>query len=477
MTYSISQPRVGIVGGGLAGLAAAVALCDHGCHVEVFEERRQLGGRAGSYHDPTTGQLVDHCQHIGMGCCTNLADFCRRTGIEQLFRRDRVLYFIDPNGSTFEFSGAWWLPAPLHLAPSLLRLGYLSWSERLGVARALLRMAHVTGDEATGEMTIGQWLNQAGQSQKVIDQFWSVVLVSALGEKVENSSFTVARKVFVDGFMTSRRAYEIQVPTVSLGDLYDKHVAIWLTEQGARIHRSVAVDALVGDATASAGVRLADGSQREFQYVVVAVPWRRLPSLARELTGTLPELERAARLESSPITSIHLWFDRPICRLPHAVLIDRLTQWVFYRGSIAGTSGLDEIGHHYQVVISASHELSDRDRDDVLREVRDDLESAWPQTAQAHLLRWRIVTQPDAVFAPSPGAHTLRPAQQSAIPNLMLAGDWTQTGWPSTMESAVRSGYLATERILQLEGRPASILAADLPQNWLSRLIVKSPLG
>ncbi len=133
--------RIAIVGGGLAGLAAAAALVGRGFAITLYETRRQLGGRATSFRDSVSGELVDHCQHVSMGCCTNLADFCRRTALADQFRRDRQLHFFGPDGRRYDFAATRWLPAPLHLGPAFLRLGYLSLGERLGVARAMLRLA------------------------------------------------------------------------------------------------------------------------------------------------------------------------------------------------------------------------------------------------------------------------------------------------------------------------------------------------
>ena len=216
-----------VVGGGLAGLAAAAALAERGVRVELFEARRQLAGRAGSFRDPATGELVDHCQHVSMGCCTNLADFCRRTGIADCFRRDSRLHFFAPDGRRYDLAANRWLPAPLHLAPSFLRLGYLTLGERLAIARALWKLARMPRCITTHTMTAadqlsaskgewsmpatepfttaGEWLRRNGQSEQSIKLFWEPVLISALGESLERAGPAYARKVFVDGFMVSRQ--------------------------------------------------------------------------------------------------------------------------------------------------------------------------------------------------------------------------------------------------------------------------------
>ena len=443
------HPAVAIVGGGLAGLAAAVKLCESGFHVELFEARRKLGGRAGSFVDPATGETVDHCQHVAMGCCTSFLEFCRRTGVADLLRWHDTLHFFGPDGRRYDLRGAKWLPAPLHLAPSLLKLGYLSWRERLRVGVALLRLARekpptsrtrLTSDR--DEPTIGDWLRRHGQSQRAIDRFWSFVLVSALGETVDRASLWAARKVFVDGFMSSRTAYHIAVPTVPLSELYAR-IADWLRRHGVILHLESPIARVTGTAVKATGVELADGSLRPFDSVIVAVPWRRVRSLfPDDLAAAIPELQTVSQIESSPISSLHLWFDRPITDLPHAVLVDRLSQWLFNRGSSPSPDS-QETWHAYQVVISASRDLTALSREAVRDTIVEELGAIWPAARSAHIQHWRLVTEPDAVFSYRPGFDRLRPAPQTPIENILLAGDWTATDWPATMESAVRSGYAA----------------------------------
>jgi squalene-associated FAD-dependent desaturase len=463
--------RIAVVGGGLAGLAAAVALADRGFELELYEARRRLGGRATSFCDAASGEWIDHCQHVGMGCCTNLADFCRRTGLAEFFRRDRVLHFFGPDGRCHRLSASRWLPAPAHLAPALLRLGYLSMGERVGVARALLRLARLKPCDDSGQPTVGEWLRRQGQSSRAIELFWATVLVSALGEELDRASLAHARKVFVDGFVAARTAYELDVPRVPLGELYGERLEAWLNQHGVALRLGGDVKRVTGDSGRVTGIMLGDGTRREVDGLVIAVTWRRVRELFDDtLWGALPELGGVEQIEAAPITGVHLWFDRPITPLPHAVLVGRLSQWLFNRGDAAGKASPP--GHYYQVVISASRSLAGRERADVIEEILSDLGSIWPVTRDAKLLRWRIVTEQAAVFSVRPGIDRLRPRQQTSVPNLSLAGDWTNTGWPSTMEGAVRSGYLAAEAILRAFGQSERILVSDLKPALLARLLV-----
>ena len=447
MTDSHGSPTVAVVGGGLAGMAAAAALRQRGLHVELFEQRKRLGGRAASFQDPKTGQLIDHCQHVSMGCCTGLADFCRRTGISGCFRRYRRLHLFGPDGKRRNFAASRLLPAPLHLVPGLMRLDYLTCRQRLGIVRTMRRLAREPLHDARHEETIGAWLRRHGQSDRAIERFWSVVLVGALGERVDRASLAAAGKVFVDGFLASRGAWELEVPRLPLGEIFDRRAGTWLAGHGVVLHRGTPVKQIDGDASRATAVVLSDGTRREFDFIVAAVPWRRVrPLFGRAMLAAMPALDGVEEIQPAPITAVHLWFDRPITSLPHAVLVGRLSQWLF-------GGGRSDRGHYYQVVISASHALVGRDREEVLGQVRHELGEIFPAAGDGQLLHWRVITHPAAVFSVTPGIERFRPAQQTPIANLLLAGDWTATGWPATMEGAVRSGQLAADAVLQALGK------------------------
>ncbi|OHB68156.1 MAG: hypothetical protein A2V70_10710 [Planctomycetes bacterium RBG_13_63_9] len=461
---------VAVVGGGLAGLAAAVGAAEHGLDVELFERRGRLGGRAGSFRDPVTGGLVDFCQHVSMGCCTNLADFCRRVGLRDGFRRERRLHLFSPDGNQHDFAPAGWLPAPLHVGWALMRLGYLSVGERLGVLRAMRRLAAEPPPATDAEETIGRWLHRHGQSERAVERFWSVVLQSALSETVDRASLRAARKVFVDGLMASRRAYELEVPQVPLAELFDRRVAAWLAERNVATHLGARIARIEGDARRATAVVLSDGTRRAFDYVIVAVPWGRVRSLLpHAILAAMPALDGVENIRPTPITAVHLWIDHPVAAVSHAALVGRLSQWVFSHGRQDLLTSGSRTAHYCQVVISASHELVGRRREEIVAEVRRDLEAIWPEVRKARLLHQRVVTHTAAVFSPAPGVDRYRPGQQTPIENLMLAGDWTATGWPATMESAIRSGYLAAESVLKSLGKSGRLLVPDLPQSTLAR--------
>jgi squalene-associated FAD-dependent desaturase len=354
----------------------------------------------------------------------------------------------------------------LHLAPGLLGLGYLSLSERISIARAMLRLARMPELRHGDEPTVGQWLREAGQSARAIEQFWSVVLVSALSEEVDRAGLRYARKVFVDGFMANRQGYVMEVPGAALDDIYGQAMLRWLEQHGVTLCLSTPIASLKIEADRVCGVQTRDGEQERFDAVILAVPWRRAAEMLGEVRECGEIAARLNRLEAAPITGVHLWFDREITSLPHAVLVGRLSQWLFRRGIQSGRPDA-----YYQVVISASRRLAE-DRHAVIEEVVDDLRAVFTSARGAKLLRGRVVTEHEAVFSPVVGVDALRPKQQTPVANLLLAGDWTDTGWPATMEGAVRSGYAAADLLLGLAGRSECALQAELPRGQLARWLI-----
>ncbi len=465
-----TRPHVVIVGGGLAGLATAAALVGRGLLVTLLESRPRLGGRASSFPDPATGELIDNCQHVSMTCCTNLDDFCRRVGTRELFRRVRTLVFLSPEGRRSELK-AGRLPAPLHMASSFLGANYLSASEKLRVAYGLacLRFAR----EGTRE-PLSDWLLRHGQTPRTIERYWATVLVSALNELPEQTDVGHARKVFIDGFLRTRRGYELEVPTVPLGELYGTRLERWLESQGVDVRLTTGVRSVGADGDgAISGVTLRNGEAILADFVVMAAPFDRAASLlGEELRGRIPGLSGLEQIQASPITGIHLWFDREVCPFEHAVTVGRTVQWVFNHTAISGRRASGESGQYLQLVVSAAYDLVPMGNEAIRDLALADLASLWPVVREANLLRWRVVTEHGATFSVRPGIDALRPPQRTPVEGLFLAGDWTSTGWPATMEGAVRSGYLAAEGILSDLGRPERLLVPDLPSGPLARLLL-----
>ena len=431
----------------MAGLAASAMLSKYGCKVMVLETRPKTGGRADSYLDPVSDELVDHCQHISMGCCTNLSHFCRWMGLEQFFQDEGNLYFMTPDRKISHLSSDD-LPAPLHLARSFLRASYLSYSEkiRLGLAFLLLRLKE--GDES---VSFGDWLMAHFQTPSLIERFWKPVLVSALNTPIEKASFKYCRKVVVDSFFADRKAYRLKLPSLPLAELFGPRLFQQLKGFGVNIRLGSTVRSVLFDNEKAKGVLLQNGDILEADHVVLAVPFHRLKSLLGEKID-----ETILGLQSSPITSVHIWLEQRITDLPHVVMLDTLSHWLFYRGK-------NSIGEHfYQVVISASADALGMGYEAIQAKVLAELHEFFGAMNSAKVLRAKVVTEKRATFGSLVGVDDFRPDQATRWPNLFLAGDYTKTGWPATMEGAVRSGYLAAEKLLKSMGVKARCLQPDL---------------
>lgn len=434
--------RVIVIGGGLAGLAAAQALAERGKSVLLLESKQRFGGRAGSFTDPTTGQVIDTCQHVSMGCCTELARFFRTVGVEHLLAVHRELHFQTIDGRVSHFHGDA-LPAPFHLARSFWRLHFLSFFDKLRIAWGLLclRFSRLHNVSPFEEVEFQTWLERHLQSPRIIRRFWSTVLVSALNETIDRIGFKYARKVFVDGFLRDRRGYEVHVPTAPLDRLYGEELQMWFQKYKVELRCNAGVRAIDIENHQAVGVTLRNGEKLSGDWTIAAVPFERLKDLL-PADVVKEDLDGLQYLSHSPITSVHLWFDRPVMDLPHVVLVDCLCHWVFSRGEVAP-------GEWYiQVVISASRQLRDLGNDEIERRVVAELRTILPKTAEANQIRCRVVTDHAATFSPEPAVDHWRCGPGTSIDNFLVAGDWTDTGWPATMEGAVRSGYAAANIIL-----------------------------
>jgi len=459
-----------VIGAGLAGLAAAVALASRGVRVTILESRPRLGGRASSFTDPTTGRLVDACQHVSMGCCTNFTHLCRTLGLEHFLEPQPRLWFMTPDGRSSVFKADPW-PAPLHLGRALLGAHYLTTTDKVRIAWG---MAALIRESPDADPPLLDWLKAHRQNNRCIERFWGVVLTSALNETVDRVGLKYARKVFRDGFLVHRDGFTVHVPTVPLGRFYGDELRTWLDRHGVKVLENKGARRL-GTRNSEEGtprsidhVELRDGETLSADHYVLAVPFDRVLDLLPESLQTLPTFAELANLQASPITSVHCWFDRPVMDRPHMVLVDCLGQWVFNRGqdhAEPGTGNLERpisAEWYVQVVVSAARPLRGQGREEVQRQIVEELASLFPKVRVATLLRAKVVTEHAATFSAVPGVDRWRPTQASPLPNLALAGDWTATGWPATMEGAVRSGYLAAEVVLQRLGRTEKLLQPDL---------------
>lgn len=462
-----------VIGGGLAGLSSAVALAEAGFRVRLLEKRPHLGGRAASYALPG-GEHVDNCQHVTLGCCTNLEDFYRRVGAADKIQFFDRLVFAAPDGRRGAIESDA-LPPPLHMAASFALFPLLDWADKRCIAKALLSIARSGGrpeDVSSGgaNLTMLAWLRKHHQTERAIRRFWEVILVSALDEELSRIDAQYGIDVFWKAFLSTRGGYRVGVPRVPLGELYEGCRQA-LARRGGEVQLRAGVRGfLVADCRID-GVDREDGSVETADYYIAAVPQDVLPEL---LPGDVVEREPVfaglRNLKTSPITGVHLWFDRTVMSEPFLTLLDSATQWIFNKTFLYGSEVGDTRGQYLQLVISASYSLASRSRQEIIALCLAELRDVLPATRDAVLAKGTVVKEMSATFSPAPDSDKWRPAQKSPVSGLFLAGDWTATGWPSTMEGAVRSGYLAAEAILADAGMPRKFLQADLIPEGLARL-------
>lgn len=451
--------RVVVIGAGLAGLAAASALSSRGFRVQLLERKSIPGGRASSYDAQDTGETVDNCQHILMRCCTNLWQFYGESGVQDRIRWVDAIRFLEPNGRQSVLAGSKRLPAPFHLMPSFFRLSFLSPADKWAIANAFMRILASTGPKP--DIPMSGWLRANRQTPGAIRRFWQPILVSALNEEPERCSARYAFQIFRQGFLGHPRAYEMGIPKVPLRDLYGPCVER-LEKTGCEVRYRSVVRSLSVTHGKVDGVKLDDGTL-EADYVVSAVAWDAVNGMLENGYRADPYFQRWSRMAPSPISAVHFWWDRPVTDLAHAAMLDRQIQWMFNK---TGDFARDEPGTYMGLVVSASNDWLPRPRREILEIAEREVRESFPGTRGASIIKSAVIKEAKATYSSVPGIDDLRPSPETPIPNLFLAGDWVQNGWPSTMEAAVRSGYLAAERILAAEGRPQQVLAADLP--WQS---------
>jgi uncharacterized protein with NAD-binding domain and iron-sulfur cluster len=553
-----SQPTVAIAGGGLAGLAAACALSDAGFRVTLFERRPFLGGRASSYEHPGTGEIVDNCQHVLFRVCTNLVEFYRRIGVADQIRWFDQMNFIEPGGRISVMKSSP-LPAPLHTAPSFFHFPFLTAADKLAISRALVPLT-LTTQRDTGKSFL-DWLHRHHQTPNAIARFWYPILVSALSEELDRISISAAAQVVRES-MKSPAARHMGVPTVPLTDLYNaagdyirtrsgiihfRNSVLGFSSQASNVELQLSdpkekldtmgapfkpdfglsgdFDPASKENPTGAPLLPGVGRGRDFDYLILALPFDTLNRILPNKPESAPLREHITHFENSPITGIHLWFDRQISDLDHAVLLDRTIQWMFHKSRLQpmraearhersendlgkpsnsrpdtesgprsdSRSGTDfgwrsassaaigpaaengalapEIPSYIELVVSSSKTLIEKSRAEIVELALTEVREFFPAARAANLVKSTVIKEVNATYSPHPGIDAYRPTPITPWPRVFLAGDWTATGWPATMEGAVRSGYLAAEALARSADRPTlRFVSPDLPASGLMSL-------
>jgi zeta-carotene desaturase len=466
------------VGGGVAGMSAACALAEAGFAVRLVERRGYLGGRASSYRHPGMDETIDNCQHVVFGCCTNVMDFYWRIGVAEKIHFTDEMTMIEPGGRRSMLGpsrlGLFTLPAPLHGLPKLMAAKAFTLADKLALARAFGAVAR--GDAKDPNENLADWLKRHGQTKGAVGRFWRLVIASALNAEIETISVPYAAMVIRGLFMDSVFGGAMGMSRVPLSELY-KGVGEYLKTRGGELLLNTTIEGAAKDEETSQWVlrtrsSTAGAGELRSDFVVVALPFEGMGKL---LPGLPPNEDaeilagQIERQEHWPICSVHLWFDREITELDHAVLLDREIHWLYNQTKLQGR-GADD-GFYIELVISATRTFAALTREAAIEQALRELAEFFPAVKEAKLIKAALVKEVRATFGVPPGIDGARPTAVSPWPGLFLAGDWVQTGWPSTMESAARSGYLAAEALCRAAGRRQRFLVPDLESEGLMRMI------
>ena len=462
-----SEKTVTVIGAGVAGMSAACALAEAGFCVQLVERRGYLGGRASSYLHPGVCEVIDNCQHVLFGCCTNLMGFYKRIGVEDRIHWTSEMTMIEPGGRRSQL-GPSWLPAPMHGLPKLLSAHAFSIADKIALGRAFSAMMRPGVMKSTSE-SLGDWLKRNGQTKGALDRFWRLVIASALNAEIDSIALPYAAKVIRELFMNSAKAGSMGMSRVPLSELY-ANVTPFLAERGGKILLNTHVEGATWDESLAKWTIQTRTDELTSDFVIVALPFEATAKLLPHLPiaeGTEKLAQMIDQHQHWPICSVHLWFDREITELEHAVLLDREIHWMYNQSRLQ--PGRD--GHYIELVISATRSFAALDRKDAIELALNELAEFFPLVKEATLEKVALVKEVRATFGVPPGIDAARPNAVSPWTNLFLAGDWTATGWPSTMESAARSGHLAAEEVCRNNGVPRTILDADLPPDGLMRML------
>ncbi len=435
-----------IIGGGFSGLAAGVALAEEGRGVRLLEQKPHLGGRARSFLDPATGSVVDNGQHIIMGCYHSTIHFLSTIGtLDRIrFQQRLTVRFLDRNGrlTALQCPG---LPSPWHVLLGVLRSGSFSFKHKLEVLRLgrSLQWARAM-DGGLERLSVREWLTRLGQSESLQRNFWDLLCIAALNEDPSRANAGLFERVLQLALFSSPADSRIGIARVGLSEVYVDAATAYIRARGGRVECSRSVASLLVSEGQCRGVRLSSGEEIEAASVLSAVPSFQLASLLPgELLRLEPFFAPVISLRPAPIISINLWFDRPITELDFVGLRGTTIQWLFNKGKILGS------GENYvSLVLSGAHRHIGRGKEELLAMALRELGDLFPEAQKAKLHHALVIKERFATFSPTWEAEQLRPTARTPVRGLYLAGDWTATGLPATIESAVQSGYTAAGAIL-----------------------------
>ena len=452
--HCVMQPDVLLIGGGLAGLSAAVQLTDAGHSIVLVERSPQCGGRARSFRDAITGEDVDNGQHIMMGCYHETLRYLERIGSRHLVDLQPPLraHFRE-NGRAAGLLSALPLPPPLHALSALLRFELLTWHERMAVVRAAraLLAAHPVADTKLQSQTVEEWLNEHSQPERCKRAFWNVLAIGMLNEQSAFASASLFVGTMQRILSGKRTDASIALPLAGLSRVLIEPAVAFLQSHGSEVMLSSSVESFSEENGRIRAAVLRGGRTIMPRAVISAVPFFALDSVANGfLLEQLPELRKAQTLLPAPIVSIHLWLDREIMEEEFAALLGSPIQWMFNTGKI---QHLNRQGCHLSLVVSSAWREVEKERSVLAAMGLEEVRKVLPAARNASLIHSLVVKEKRATFSPRPGSERLRPSHLTAMENFFLAGDWTATGLPATIEGAVISGVTSANAAVEFLDR------------------------
>ena len=436
-----------VIGGGFAGLSAAVALAQRDCSVTVLEQRRILGGRAYSIEDGTTGDLIDNGQHALLGAFRETRKFLQTLGTEDRVRYQERFKIVlaEPGGKRLKLACSR-LPAPFHLAAGVIRCTGLSWNERFQLLRAGLQISLSQG--LPNSMTVEAWMDSLHQPESLRRRFWYPIATAALNEQPQRASADLFWKVLKLAFFGKAKDSPFGITTVGLGELYTEQARRFIEARGGRVLTNYPADFIHFSDQKVKSVGLRQGNEMAADYYISAVPHGNLKKLLpSELLLEGAPFEGLTRLSDSPILSIHLWFDRPVMEEDFIGLVDSPIHWVFDKSRLwqKGEARAGAVA----CVVSGAYDLMDRSRQDLISLAQRELGRYLPEVQKARLTHARLIKERQATCSCTPEVERWRPPQETPYSNFFIAGDWTRTGLPPTIEGAVLSGHRCAALILR----------------------------
>jgi len=454
---STRQQSALVFGGGLAGIAASKRLAEAGWKVTLLEARSSLGGRAFSYDDPGSGRKLDNGQHVIVGACQNLLAFLEAIDARKFWhlqnRLDVAVY--DGSGRLGRLYGVP-APAPLYLLPAFIAYPHLGWLDKINAVRGLLSIMRAQRDDpALEDITFYDWLRASKQSEIAIANLWNVLIEGTLNDHVSSVSASMGLMIVQDGLLEGSQTANVGYPTVPLQQALGNPARSYLEKLGVSVVTGCAVRCVnTGSGHVVQNLSVADVGVMEADAYVSAVPFWILPKIVSGPLSEGPTFADLSKLQTSPIVNAHLLYDRPVMAGDFCYFLGSPLQWVFNSSRIFG-AGEPEGPQSLSVSISAAWDYIDIERSRLTCRIASEMLRAFPKARDAELLDSTIVKQRNATFRCIPGANRHRPGPRTESPNLFLAGEWTDTGWPSTMEGAVISGYNAAEAVMS-SGWPRS---------------------